>query len=380
MTTPTPHRFIDIGANLLDSMFAGVYNEKAYHPADLDAVLRRAEERGVAHIIVTASDLTDSIRALRLARAVNASGRWPRVRLHSTVGVHPTSTGQLDDPSQAGRHGEVDSFEPLLAVLRPRTGAGAGAGTGSGTGDAAPSSPDHGDAGDDAELAAVLSAHPLPAPDKAAYVAALRAVLAEGVRDGTVVAVGECGLDYDRLHFASKETQQRHFPLHVDLAEEFGLPMFLHNRNTGDDFVALMREHRGRIVGGVVHSFTGSAEEMLALCSEPLSLYIGINGCSLKTEENLAVAAAVPLSHLLLETDAPWCGVKATHASNRHVVTKVAGVKRDKFVAGSVVKDRNEPSLIVQVAEAVAGARGISVGELADAAEKNTRALFTGLR
>jgi TatD DNase family protein len=76
--------------------------------------------------------------------------------------------------------------------------------------------------------------------------------------------------------------------------------MFLHNRNTEMDFIHLIRTNRERFKGGVVHSFTGTIEEAREILE--LDLFIGINGCSLKTEENLKVVQSIPLSRILMET------------------------------------------------------------------------------
>jgi TatD DNase family protein len=72
-----------------------------------------------------------------------------------------------------------------------------------------------------------------------------------------LVAIGECGLDYDRFHYSSKEQQLAVFPHHFRLAEKYQLPMYLHNRNTGTDFYDMVKQHRKSFRTGVVHSFTG---------------------------------------------------------------------------------------------------------------------------
>lgn len=87
------------------------------------------------------------------------------------------------------------------------------------------------------------------------YLDALMDLAQDGMKTSKVVAIGECGLDYDRLHFCDKAEQIEGFERQFALAKETGLPMFLHNRNTGDDFVGLLRKHRHEFSQGVVHRF-----------------------------------------------------------------------------------------------------------------------------
>lgn len=88
-----------------------------------------------------------------------------------------------------------------------------------------------------------------------------------------MVAIGECGLDYDLLHYSSKEDQNLVFPPHFELAEKFGLPMYFHSRNCEEDFLQIVRANRKRFSTGVVHCFTGTKSELKALIE--LDLYIG---------------------------------------------------------------------------------------------------------
>ena len=92
-----------------------------------------------------------------------------------------------------------------------------------------------------------------------------------------VVAIGECGLDYDRLHFSDAIQQKQVFIRHFELANRTKKPLFLHNRNSCSDLISILREHRHLFGKGVVHSFDSSLTTAQTLMNE-LDLFIGING------------------------------------------------------------------------------------------------------
>lgn len=236
--------------------------------------------------------------------------------------------------------------------------------------------------------------------------------------NGKVVAVGECGLDYDRLHFASVETQKKYFAIQLELAESFGLPLFLHSRAAADDFLQILEPWLDRLSSalctdkgdrplpslpeelrrdhgsaspprriGVVHSFTGTFCEVKRLIER--GLFIGVNGCSLKTDENLQVIKSIPLDRLLLETDAPWCNLRPTHAGTKLLSQHACltqsplaalylppSVKKEKHDPDKTVKGRNEPCAIGAVASIVAALKGLDVEVVAEVIECNTRWLF----
>lgn len=77
------------------------------------------------------------------------------------------------------------------------------------------------------------------------------------------------------------------FAPHFDIAEKHHLPMYLHSRATGQEFNEIVKANRHKFTTGVVHSFTGTLQEMQELLD--LNLYIGINGCSMKTQDNCEV-------------------------------------------------------------------------------------------
>lgn len=193
------------------------------------------------------------------------------------------------------------------------------------------------------------------------------------------MAFGEIGLDYDRLTLCPKDVQLEYFAKQLDVAIEVALPLFLHSRAAHEDFTRLLKERLDKLPKrGVVHSFTGTEQEMIELVE--LGFDIGINGCSMKTQENIDVVKKVPLDRIQLETDGPWCEMRPSHVSATYVedMEEVPwkSVKKEKWVEGAIVKGRNEPCMIPKVAWAVAGIKGISLDDLTQAAWANTTKMF----
>ena len=133
---------------------------------------------------------------------------------------------------------------------------------------------------------------------------------------GLATAYGEIGLDYDRLMRTGKEQQLKYFEAQLDIAVKVQLPLFLHSRAAGEDFERLLASRLPQLPKkGLVHSFTGTVEEMQRLVA--LGLDVGVNGCSMKTEENLEVVKKIPLGHLQIETDGPWVRISSHSMSLR---------------------------------------------------------------
>ena len=215
-----------------------------------------------------------------------------------------------------------------------------------------------------------------------AYLASLLDLARRGKKTGKCVAIGELGLDFDpdRLKFCSRETQEKWFEAQLDLSHELGLPLFLHNRSSTERFCAILQRYRTKWTKGVAHSFTGTPTELSSLLAIE-GIFVGLNGCSLKTAENLESAKLVPLDKLMLESDAPWCDIRRTHASFSFVAKEMGqplfnGIKKEKWEMGRAVKERNEPSCTRLVAGVVAGVKGLSLEEVCDAAWANTCSVF----
>lgn len=168
-------------------------------------------------------------------------------------------------------------------------------------------------------------------------------------RHPKVVAVGEIGLDYYR-DLSPRPVQRQAFADQLALATDLGLPVVIHSREAHDDVIAALRGWGGI---GVMHSYSagpGRLEDVLEL-----GLYVGISGPVTfpKAHALRAVAAAVPLERLLVETDCPYLTPEPYRGR------------------------RNQPAYVRYVVEAVARAREVSAETVARATADNVRRLFS---
>jgi len=203
------------------------------------------------------------------------------------------------------------------------------------------------------KLLATAGIHPHHATDFDMHTSnALRALLA----NAAFVAVGECGLDFFR-DYSPRDAQRRAFAAQLELAIETRKPVFLHQRDAHEEFVATLAPLRARLVGGVAHCFTGGQPELAAYLD--LDLYIGVTGwvCDERRGNELRAALPkIPLDRLLVETDAPYL------------------LPRD--VTPKPQNRRNEPAYLAHIVERVAAEMGQPVDAIAQATTANAERLF----
>lgn len=170
-----------------------------------------------------------------------------------------------------------------------------------------------------------------------------------------VVALGECGLDYNR-NYASHADQRRAFEPQLALAVDLKKPLFLHQRDAHVDFLPLLEKYRAQLGAVVVHCFTDTREAMHAYLA--LDCYIGITGwvADERRGRDLYTAAAdIPDDRLLIETDAPYLRPRNAPKSKER---------------------RNEPDMLPYVVQALAAARQQSEAHIAAITTDNARRCF----
>ncbi len=180
--------------------------------------------------------------------------------------------------------------------------------------------------------------------------------LSDLLRRPEVVAVGECGLDYCR-NFSPPDAQRAAFVAQLKIAASVRKPVFLHQRDAHHDFVAILKEFRGSLAGGVAHCFTGGRAELEEYLA--LDLHIGVTGWVSDERRGQSLREAVPhipADRLMVETDAPYLLPRdlLPHPKSR----------------------RNEPCYLPHIARAVAHLRGETLETVAESTTRTATQFF----
>ncbi len=160
------------------------------------------------------------------------------------------------------------------------------------------------------------------------------ATLRKLAENKNVVAIGECGLDFNR-DFSPRPVQEKWFEAQIELACELKLPLFLHERDAHKRFVEILSAHKNHLDEAVVHCFTGNEAELKMYLD--LGFCIGITGWICDERRGLQLRELVrniPLDRLMIETDAPFLTPRNIHPKPKD--------------------GRNEPALLPFVLQAVA--------------------------
>ncbi|ETL92169.1 RNA 3'-phosphate cyclase [Phytophthora nicotianae] len=208
-------------------------------------------------------------------------------------------------------------------------------------------------------LFTTVGVHPHDAKsfDEHSTIAEIRSIITSEGRD-LVVAVGECGLDFNR-DYSPRDAQVKAFRAQVALACELKMPLFVHEREAHEALVEVLQPfvESGVLPPTVVHCFTGDENEMMKYLE--MGFYIGLTGFVCMEPRGLVVKEMVPripLDRLMIETDAPYM-----YPYN---------VGRQKKRA------RCEPKDIAAVVRTLASCYGISEDEVAKATTENARRFF----
>lgn len=172
---------------------------------------------------------------------------------------------------------------------------------------------------------------------------------------GTVVAVGECGLDFNR-NFSPRDVQERVFRAQVELACELQMPLFLHERDAHATFVSVLQPFidAKRLPPVVVHCFTGSESDLCKYIR--MGFYIGLTGFVCMDSRGFklrTMASMIPTDKLMIETDAPFM-----------------------YPYGNNIKARCEPKDLRAVAQTLADCFRVTPDEIATMTTANAKHFF----
>lgn len=287
------YMLVDIGANLTNKKYS----------RDLDGVVQRAKDSGVAKIMVTGTSVQGSKDALRLTRLYPGT-------LYSTAGLHPHDAKSWMENDENGQ----GSYRQLKQLL---------------------SNPE-------------------------------------------VVAVGECGLDFNR-NFSPPDVQLEVFEKQVQLAIEVNKPLFVHERDAHTELMSILDKYLDKLPPTVIHCFTGNKEQLKMYLSK--DFYIGLTGFLWKDKTTDGVRSIlenkmIPLNRLLLETDAPFMYPNTRAASLPELVKKSISEQSNNFHQRYCTFQRNEPCSLPVTLEIVSAFMGSKPEEVALRTTFNAVKLF----
>ena len=203
------------------------------------------------------------------------------------------------------------------------------------------------------ELYATCGVHPHHASD---FTVDSETFMREMSSQAGIVAIGETGLDYFR-DFSPRDAQRKAFERQLQIGMDCGLPLFLHQRDAHEDFIAIVREVRDQLSDLVVHCFTGTKRELFQ-CLD-LDCFVGITGwiCDERRGTHmLEFMQEIPAQRLLIETDSPYL--------------------KPRNLRPRVKAHRNEPQWLPWIAQTLASCRGETVEQLAAQTTANARRFF----
>jgi len=169
-----------------------------------------------------------------------------------------------------------------------------------------------------------------------------------------VVAVGECGLDFNR-NYSEPSQQINVFTTQLELACKHQLPVYLHERDAHNEMVSILHQYKAKLNKMLLHCFTGDEEQLQAYLE--LDMYIGITGWICDDRRNQSLLDAIeliPNDRLMIETDAPFLMPKTIKAKS----------------------NRNEPCYLPEVCRRVAEARNIDHEIIAAITTLNSATFF----
>ena len=176
------------------------------------------------------------------------------------------------------------------------------------------------------------------------------------LKEPNVVAVGECGLDFNR-DFSPRPQQEKVLEEHLAMAVDLQLPVFLHERDASQRLLEILRDYRDQLPAAVVHCFTGEKKALFSYLD--LDLHIGITGwiCDERRGAHLhPLVRDIPRGRLMLESDAPYLLPRTLRPKPKN--------------------GRNEPAYLPEVLREVALHRGETQEELAAHTSLTARAFF----